>query len=209
MSHYFTADLRTPANAQWMASLTDLVANGRHVDIGDDGTTVTFTDESLEILATFRDDDNGQFDGAAIWIGGVGHTVCDERTGLPEGRTVSGLAEDMASAHGMDDSAAEEAVRTAVDQIADDPDLWDADRELIIGQGVQIVSDQIAQHAKSTAETSMLEELASVPAQIAELETRRDELVRSLMGTSVPRAQIAEARGTTVARLYQILADKR
>jgi len=55
----------------------------------------------------------------------------------------------------------------------------------------------------------MLAELESITARRADLDARRDELVRALMGTSVARSRIAEAARVKEARLYQIRDDRR
>ncbi|MFC7276209.1 hypothetical protein ACFQS1_19630 [Paractinoplanes rhizophilus] len=55
----------------------------------------------------------------------------------------------------------------------------------------------------------MLAELAEVAARLAELDERRDELVRGLMRTSVARKQIASAARLSEPRLYQIRDRRR
>lgn len=203
MTAYFTADLRTADNAQFLAQLPDLIANGRRVDV--DGSTVTITEESLGILAGFGDEDDGSYSDDQIWIGGRGYDVTPAAQGTV---TVADLADAIAGRYDIPLAAALDLVRVHADQIADDTDMWNAGAEALTTSGSIVVTEAIAEGYKldlnSTSEDLMLTELEDIKTKSAELDERRDELVRTLMSSSVARKRIAAAAGLSEPRLYQI-----
>jgi hypothetical protein len=130
---------------------------------------------------------------------------------------IDGLASRVAQQREIDFTAARDVVSTYAGQISDDPDLWSADSETLSDDGVEVVLTAIAtayEHdLNSTGEGHMLDELEDITRRraelVAELDDRRDQLVRTLMGTSVARKRIAEAAGLKEARLYQIRDGRR
>lgn len=131
-------------------------------------------------------------------------------------KTVAELAQDVANAYDIDTETAQQVVQVHVDQISDDPDLWNAADQTLTNNGAQVVSRAI-QHSTDhqlwgTQATAMLDELAEVTNRLSqhdELIADRDRLIRNLMGTEVPREHIASVAGLKVARLYQIRDGRR
>lgn len=131
--------------------------------------------------------------------------------------TIDGLASRVAQEREIDFVAARDVVTTYAGQISDDPDLWNADAEILTPDGVEVVMTAIAtaydHDLNSTAENHMLDELEDITRRraelVSELDERRDELVRTLMGTAVARKRIADAAGLKEARLYQIRDGRR
>lgn len=131
--------------------------------------------------------------------------------------TIDDLTQATAAKYDIPTDAARDVVTTYVNQISDDPDLWNADDETLTTDGVDIVTTAIEtayEHdLNSSAEDLMLAELEDIIAKraklTAELDERRDELVRSLMKTSVARKRIAAAADLSEPRLYQIRDGRR
>lgn len=135
--------------------------------------------------------------------------------------TIDTLAQTIRNAHGIDTlDAAREVVTVHVDQISDDPDLWNADTDSLTEAGVELVTGAIAEsYARgyhATAAQQLIEDIAAEAAAIeaaertvAERTTRRDELVRAALRTELRRAEIAAAAGVKEARLYQIRDGRR
>lgn len=131
--------------------------------------------------------------------------------------TIEDLAQTTAATYDIPTDAAREVVKTYVDQISDDADLWDAETLTLSADGVEVVTTAIetayAHDLNSTGEDHMLAELEDVAAKrrrlVGELDERRDELVRSLMRTSVARKRIAAAAELSEPRLYQIRDGRR
>lgn len=134
--------------------------------------------------------------------------------------TIEDLAQTTATKYDIPADAARDMVNIYVDQIRDDADMWNADAETLTADGVEVVTDAISEgYARklwSTAEAHMLGELDDVTAELAgiaakqaDLTERRDQLVRSLMATSVGRDEIAAAARVKAARLYQIRDGRR
>lgn len=135
--------------------------------------------------------------------------------------TIDALAHTIRAAHDIDTlDAAREVVRVHVDQISDDPDLWNAETDELTAAGVELVTGAVAEsyaggyHA--TAAQRLLDQIADEAAAIeaaeravAEATERRDELVRAALRTELPRAAIADAAGVKPARLYQIRDGRR
>lgn len=135
--------------------------------------------------------------------------------------TIDTLAETIRETRGIDTlDAARDTVAVLVDQINDDPDLWDADSETLTPAGVEVVTAQIAesyaQGSHATTAQQLLEDIAEeaqaikgAEDTIAERTARRDELIRAALRTELPRAAIAKAAGVKEARLYQIRDGRR
>lgn len=134
--------------------------------------------------------------------------------------TIDELGQTVAAKYDIPTDAARDLVDTYVNQISDDADLWNADDEVLTADGVEVVSEAISEgYARkqwSTAEAVMLGELDDVTAELASIATkqeelieRRDQLIRSLMETSVARDEIAAAARVKTARLYQIRDGRR
>lgn len=135
--------------------------------------------------------------------------------------TIDDLARTIQHRHDLDTIAAAHAsVTVMVDQIADDPDLWDADANVLTAEGVKVVSEAIAESYKigavATSAQILLANLDDIATEIATLEdrhaelvTRRDELIRAALRTELPRADIAAAARVKPARLYQIRDGRR
>jgi len=127
--------------------------------------------------------------------------------------TIEGLASRIAQTYNIDFEPARDLVSTYAGQVSDDQDLWNADAEILTPDGVEVVTEAISEgYARkiwSTAEAGMIDELYDVTARQQELIERRDQLIRSLMGTSVARAEIAAAARVSEPRLYQIRDGRR
>ncbi|WP_431977604.1 hypothetical protein [Micromonospora haikouensis] len=135
--------------------------------------------------------------------------------------TIDDLARTIQHRHDLDTiDAARESVTATIDQIADDPDLWDADAAVLTPEGVKLVSEAIAESYKvgavATGAQILLADIDDIATEIAKLEdrhtelvTRRDELVRAALRTELPRADIAAAARVKPARLYQIRDGRR
>ncbi len=124
------------------------------------------------------------------------------------------LARTLADHHGIDThAAAVDTVRVHVDEIRDDPELWDTATRTLTPAGVEVITRAVnASHsvgAVATRAAQMLVELEEVTGEIDRLTARRDELVRQAMRTELRRDDIAEAAGVTPARLYQIRDGRR
>lgn len=74
MTH--TAEVATTEHAEFLATFPALLANGVQVD--HEGSTVTLSDDALEILGELDEETDGHYSAGHIWIGGVGYRV--ERT---------------------------------------------------------------------------------------------------------------------------------
>ena len=133
---------------------------------------------------------------------------------------IAHLAHNVADRHDISHAAAVDAIRAHVDQVADDPDLWDADTGELTTAGVALVTEAIAETYAgghiATAASLLLERIADITADITsamtrltELTAERDELVRAALGTEARRTDIAAASGLTVGRLYQIRDGRR
>jgi len=134
--------------------------------------------------------------------------------------SIDDLARTIRDTHGIDTlDAVRESVTVLVDQIADDPDLYDPDANALTDAGVQVVTEAVAASysigAVATRAAQLLVEIETVVAklnevrrqrdgEIAELTRERDELIRAAMRTELRRADIAGAAGVKVARLHQI-----
>lgn len=135
--------------------------------------------------------------------------------------TIEDLAQTIKTIHGIDSmDAARDVVRVHVDQISDDPDLYDADTGEITDAGVDLVTDVVAQsygqRQHGTVAQRLTEDIAAEVAAIgaaeraiAEHTARRDELIRAALKTELRREDIAVAAGLKVARLYQIRDGRR
>lgn len=136
--------------------------------------------------------------------------------------TINDLAIKIRDQHGIDSiDAARAAVIAHIEQINDDPDLYNRDTQTLTASGVEVVAEAIAQTyaigaVRSTAR-DLLEMIADEEAaaqaarSIADKHTaNRDELVRAaLRTTELRRADIAAAAGIKEARLYQIRDGRR
>lgn len=134
---------------------------------------------------------------------------------------IEDLAQTIADTHGiMSRAAAEDVVRTFVDQISDDTDLWNAETEQLTPEGVQVVTTAVAvsyaNDLNGTVAQRLLNEIAEAAAAIETFEGKvyeytaeRDELIRAALKTELRRADIAAAAGVKEARLYQIRDGRR
>lgn len=134
---------------------------------------------------------------------------------------IEDLAQTIADTHGiMSRVAAEGVVRTFVDQISDDTDLWNAENEQLTPEGVQVVTTAVAvsyaNDLHGTVAQSLLDQIAEAAAAIETFEGKvyeytaeRDELIRAALKTELRRADIAAAAGVKEARLYQIRDGRR
>lgn len=135
--------------------------------------------------------------------------------------SIDTLAQAIRDTHGIDTlDAARDVVKVLVDQIADDPELWDADTDTLTEAGVELVSGVIAESYKQGYHASgaqrliddIADEAAAIEAAeqaIKERTVRRDELIRAALHTELRRADIAAAAGVKEARLYQIRDGRR
>lgn len=131
------------------------------------------------------------------------------------------LAESIAAQHGIDSrTAAREVVTVHVDQIADDPEFWNADSATLTPAGVEVVTAAIAasyaQSLHGTDAQRLLDDIAAAAAaietfqgKVSEYTDDRDELIRAALRTELRRADIAAAAGVKEARLYQIRDGRR
>jgi hypothetical protein len=134
--------------------------------------------------------------------------------------TIATIAQNVANAHDIDLEVAQRVVQVHVDQIADDPDLYNPDDQTLTDKGVQVVSRIIqvsdGQELWSTTAHDLLDQLDNITTAIRDAQERvdyltddRDRIIRGLMGTEVPREHIATVAGLKVARLYQIRDGRR
>lgn len=73
MDNTVTITLGSAAQADFLAQMPQLVANGHRVEV--DGSTVALTSDALEVLADQDDDEDGHYDGTHVWIGGTEYRV--------------------------------------------------------------------------------------------------------------------------------------
>jgi hypothetical protein len=134
--------------------------------------------------------------------------------------TINEIGGEIAERHDVDHHAAIDVVRTYVDQIADDPNLWNADAEELTAAGAELVVEAIDESYRqglTSTETGLLlqqieiaeQEHVNLKQQTQEALMRRDELVRRAFHTELPRDRIAAAAGINKARLYQIRDGRR
>jgi hypothetical protein len=131
--------------------------------------------------------------------------------------TIEDLARTLADKHGIESvPAVRDGVSALVDQIADDPDLWDADTNQLTPAGAEMIADAYNPEIVSTAAGNLLADIETENAEIARAEAaiadrivERDRLIRAAMQTELPREAIAAAAGLKVARLYQIRDGRR
>jgi hypothetical protein len=137
------------------------------------------------------------------------------------GTTIDELARTIANTHGIDTfAAARDVVAVHVDQIADDPDLWDAEACTLTPSGAELVAGVVAESyaigANATDAQLLLNQIEDAAAAISQAErvvadktAERDNLIRAALGTELRRADIAAAAGVKEARLYQIRDGRR
>jgi len=134
--------------------------------------------------------------------------------------TIPEIANQIATTHRVDHHAAIDVVRVYVDQITDDPDLYDPDTEELTEAGAELVTGAVAESYKigaiATTASLLLEQIADAEQERAGLErqtqearARRDELIRRAMQTELRRPDIAAAAGVKEARLHQIRHGRR
>ncbi len=134
--------------------------------------------------------------------------------------TVETFAQAVANAHDIDLETAQQVVQVHVNQIADDPDLYDPDTKTLSNKGAKIVDQAIqnsdSQQLWSTTAHNLLNQLDAVVERITNtqndldvLVADRDQIIRKLMTTEVPRDHIATVAGLKPARLYQIRDGRR
>lgn len=135
--------------------------------------------------------------------------------------TIEELARTIAETHGIDSHAAAiDVVRVHVDQITDDPDLYDPEAEELTGDGAavvaQAVADSYAHDMYGTTAARLLNDLTTAARKLALAEqavrdhtAARDEMIRAALKTELRRADIAAAAGVKEARLYQIRDGRR
>lgn len=135
--------------------------------------------------------------------------------------SIDTLARTIADTHGIDTlAAARDAVTALVDQIADDPDLWNAETDELTDAGVELVSDAIAESyntgSVATAAQHLLTKISIEAAALSDLEGAsaertmvRAELIRAALRTELRRKDIAAAARITPARMYQIRDGRR
>ena len=131
--------------------------------------------------------------------------------------TIDQLATQLSDLHGVDPTVMARSIRALVDQIADDPDLWDGQ---LTPDGVDLVTTQVSEtYAAGTIATEasqLLEQIAAAESrrggaarQADEHAGLRDELIRAALRTEARRGDIAAAGGVSVGRLYQIRDGRR
>jgi hypothetical protein len=135
--------------------------------------------------------------------------------------TIADLARTIQETHGIDTlDAARRVVAVHVDQLSNDPDLWDTNTRTLTDAGVELVTGAIAesytQSYHATTAQRLLDDIGSEAAAIKAAKQehnehieRRDELIQAAMGTELPRAAIAAAAGLREGRLYQIRDGRR
>ncbi len=134
--------------------------------------------------------------------------------------TVTDFTQDIANVHDIDLDTARHVVQVHVDQIAADRDLYDPETQALTDEGVQVVSQAIhdsdSQQLWSTTAHNLLNQLDAVVERITNtqndldgLVADRDQIIRKLMTTEVPRDHIATVAGLKPARLYQIRDGRR
>ncbi len=134
--------------------------------------------------------------------------------------TVTDFTQDIANVHDIDLETAQRVVQVHLDQIADDPSLYNPETQALTDEGVQVVSHAIhvsgSQQLWSTTAHDLLNQLDAVVERItnaqADLDVLiadRDQIIRKVMTTEVPRDHIATVAGLKVARLYQIRDGRR
>jgi hypothetical protein len=130
--------------------------------------------------------------------------------------TIDDLARVIRATHDIDTlDAARDVVQVHVDQIADDPALWNPDTATLTDTGVEVVTGAIAEAYRvgsvATVAQRLLDEIGdermaieAAKRAIIEHTARRDEKIRAALKTELRRADIAAAAGLKPARLYQI-----
>lgn len=119
--------------------------------------------------------------------------------------TIETLAQNIRVTHDIDSlDAARRVVQAHVDQIADDPNLWDASTYTLTDAGVKLLTRAIAEsyaHGYYATEAQrLIEDIADEATTIQ----RRAELIRAALKTELPRTAIAEAASLNEAQLDQI-----
>jgi|GEM_PF-1757827 len=130
--------------------------------------------------------------------------------------TIDELAHEIRRRHSIGrHAAAVDVARVHVDQIADDPDLWNADTEHLTDAGRQLVLEAVAASysvgAIATRAAQILTDLEDQAVQIrdtrdrlAELLDERNGLIRAALRTEAPVPTIAAAAGVKPSRVHQI-----
>lgn len=106
-----------------------------------------------------------------------------------------------------------DSIRGYVDQISDDPDLWDPDTETITDDGASIIAGQVRSGSGQRDHDS---DLTDVIARIDQLshDTRdaldeRDTLIRRMLADGVPYARLGEITGLSRSGLDTIRRGER
>lgn len=125
--------------------------------------------------------------------------------------TIENLTNQLVATTGYDKSAVHAGLVAIVDQIIDDPDLWDEDSKTLSAAGAELTCAEFRKGFLGGAEQEAIDLLGTIAAQMERMERdgdalaqSRDDLIRYLMGTATPRTIIAEAAGLTLSRMYQI-----
>ena len=119
---------------------------------------------------------------------------------------------DMTSIRGAADNlgVTEETIVTLIDQIADDPELWDSENQQITEAGMEILREQLSTSEPIgedlLAEVERTAHIAAIAKAVAdEARKARDVAVRAAVAYGHKRTEVAERAGFRRERLYQIL----
>jgi hypothetical protein len=106
----------------------------------------------------------------------------------------------------------QDAIDTLVGQIADDPALWDDERQLISPTGMELISDQIA----TGSDPDMIAEVRAITldranaiAMTEDLEQQWQATIRRAVARGARVVDVAEAAEITRGRVYQIRDGRR
>ncbi len=130
--------------------------------------------------------------------------------------TIDEFARTTAETWDADLNSVREDITAWVGQISDDPDLWDAEAQMITDEGEQVISAQVnATYCSPSASETMRELRDAVAAADAahaaanEADLRRDAAIRAAIKASQPIQLIADTSDMSRSRVYQIRDGRR
>lgn len=98
-------------------------------------------------------------------------------------------------------------INTLCGQLADDPDLYNADTDTITDAGLEILADQI--NATNPAGDDMLIDIEDATAARNEANERWQAAIFAAFACGRRRTKIAEAASISRERVYQIINERR
>lgn len=130
--------------------------------------------------------------------------------------TIDEYAQGVAENWDIPVDVAREHITACVEQIADDPDLWDAENEKIRRDGEYIIARKLQDVFMSREADAAMAEVRSATAKVESLTSEldnakqyRDAKIRTAIQRGKSVADLTQATGLSRERVYQIRDGRR